>query len=162
MHFWRAFESLFNTALGRGARGLTATSERSSSNPRAKREEGGTGGQSHGAPPRRGPAARGCSAAGHVPAALGGGNTRVVWPVECSPLHPTLGCCFSAEPERKGRERSCAPGPASGTRSRLPFPAPHPLTAELRRSQLPYLFIYPSVMSAEDAFEALLVISLAG
>jgi len=52
--------------------------------------------------------------------------------------------------------------PTSRVRSRLAFPAPHPLTAELRRSQLPYLFIYQSVMSAEDSFEALLAISLAG
>lgn len=42
------------------------------------------------------------------------------------------------------------------------FPAPHSLTAELGRSQLPYLFIYHSVRSAEDAFEAPLVISLPG
>lgn len=53
-------------------------------------------------------------------------------------------------------------GPSSRVRSWLSFPAPHPLTAELGRSQLSYLFIYQSVMSAEDAFEALLVISLAG
>lgn len=34
------------------------------------------------------------------------------------------------------------------------FSAPHSLSAELRKSQQPDLFIYQSVMSADDAFEA--------
>lgn len=137
--------------LGRGARGRAAASERSGSNPRAKREEGGTGG----AEPR-GPSTPGTGSPGMLcrwarAGSLGwweqpgGVARRVFTPAPSSRLLLFHG----ARAERQGAI-PCA------------FPAPHPLTAELRRSQLPYLFIYPSVMSAEDAFEALLAISLAG
>lgn len=87
---------------------------------------------------------------------------QVAFPIEYLTLQPFLDCCSSMEQRWEGRERSCTTGPSSRVRSQLPFPALHPPTAKLRRSQLPYLLIYQSVISTEDAFEALLVISLAG
>lgn len=102
-----------------------------------------------------------CTMQGTGMSSLAKGKPRVVFPGEYLALHPFLEHCSPVGPGRGGGERSCATRPSSRGGSRL-FPAPHPLTAGLRRSQLPHLFIYQSVMSAEDAFEALLVISLAG
>lgn len=144
-------------------RGVAAITERISS-----KAHGGGGGAGRGGPAAPGMLRAGSCAHSRPPGprpldhswemnvaysegkALGGVSSRVLTPVPSSRL------LLLAGRRRGGRERSRATG-----RSR-PFAAPHPLTAELRRSQLPHLFIYQSVMSAEDAFEALLVISLAG
>lgn len=85
----------------------------------------------------------------------------VVFPTQYLPLHPFLDYRFSVGQTGRQGVFLCD-NPSRRVRSQLFFPAPHPLTAELRRNQLPHLFIYQSVMSAEDAFEALLVISLTG